>query len=162
MICQDSLRTKTVSETEAKRGGGPLVPGSSSCPAPGHAPSCNQSWPTRAWSRADIDAPIPADTRLSFSTFPAFVPSLSWQVFMFQYARQMASHKKTSFSTGNVSAPQLRPKSGFPHEVCSRPSGSCKKTVLFDFTLCLSRACLGKTIVYMLKTDKKHRFLTCQ
>ena len=38
--------------------------------------------------------------------------------------------------------------------------GRCKKTAFFEFFLCLSRACLGKMLIYIYKVDEKCRFLT--
>ena len=42
------------------------------------------------------------------------------------------------------------------------PSDAAKKTVFFGvFNVCLSRACLGRMIIYIYKWLKKCRFLTC-
>jgi hypothetical protein len=37
----------------------------------------------------------------------------------------------------------------------------CRNASFFEFSLCLSRACLGKMIIYIYKWRKKRRFLTC-
>ena len=45
----------------------------------------------------------------------------------------------------------------------SRPAGSTlqENVPFWEFSLCLSRACLGKTIAFIYKWRKKRRFLTC-
>jgi hypothetical protein len=83
---------------------------------------------------------------LNFSTF---VPSLSWQMLGLQYKmaqkRRFLTSCEVAHGVGAANPPALHPR---------------KHRSLFEFYLCLSRACLGKRILLCPKVDKKCRFLT--
>ena len=72
--------------------------------------------------------------------FPMFVPSPSWQNHCFQY---ISGSKKAS------SAPAKR---------TDRPAQASRKRAFFEFSPCLSRACLGKMIVFIHKWLKNAVF----
>ena len=66
-------------------------------------------------------------------------------------------------SSPNGVAEAAPPPAPAPAAALAPPAAwSCDKTVsLFEFSLCLSRACLGKIIIYIYINGEKDRFVTC-
>ena len=110
-------------------------------------------------------AAAPAETSLSFSqNLSMFVPSLSWQMFLLNVRWQNSASSTTKrHCKREASAPRPGPphRQGPPREWSSHIQyGRPKRqtVVFFEFSLCLSRVCLGKMIVFIYKWLNKWRF----
>ena len=87
--------------------------------------------------------------------FFAFVPSLSWQSIVWPYPQKIETAKRRTVLAPLIvrySAPALR-----MHRFRKYPSA---KRLFSQLFLCLSRACLGKMMAFVLSNGAKMAFLT--
>jgi hypothetical protein len=103
---------------------------------------------------------------IRFPTFPTFVPSLSWQMIDVLVLKRRNKH--VSAPSARSSRAAARCPAETQTDTCSPlparrdrpapPAQPCTKRISFlECSPCLSRACLGRIIIYFIKPKRRRR-----